>query len=69
MFREGLGYVCGTEVMAHLGLWEVIYTTGIMLVDCLAVDEELEVRCLSVGTTLDLEADVGPDEVSDLFYF
>jgi hypothetical protein len=29
MFSIGLGYVGDTEVMAHLWLWEVIYTMGV----------------------------------------
>jgi len=54
----GLRDICGTKVMAHLWLWEVIDTMSIGLVYRDTVNRELEVRCLGVSTTFDLEADV-----------
>jgi len=56
MFGVGLCYISYTEVMAHLWLWEVIYTVGVMAVDGSSVNREFHVTGLERVTTLDLEA-------------
>lgn len=51
--------------MSHLWLGEVVYAASVMVVYFVFVNLEAEVRSLCVVTTLDLEANVRPDEVLD----